>query len=62
MSYIIVHVDDPDDLRSMDILPDQEGEGVQVFDSKIEASEFLMQLGFGKDLWFNSDIHIVRHH
>ena len=60
MSYIIVHVDDPDDLRSMDILPDQEGEGVQVFDSKIEASEFLMQLGFGKDLWFNSDIHIVR--
>ena len=24
MSYIIVHVDDPDDLRSMDILPDQE--------------------------------------
>ena len=62
MSYIIVHVDDPDDLRSMDILPDKEGEGVQVFDSKIEASEFLMQLGFGKDLWFNSDIHIVRLH
>ena len=29
MSYIIVHVDDPKDLRSMDILPDQEGEGVQ---------------------------------
>ncbi len=62
MSYIIVHVDDPDDLRSMDILPDQEGEGVQVFDSKIEASHFLMELGFGKDLWFNSDIHIVRLH
>ena len=41
MSYIIVHVDDPKDLRSMDILPDQEGEGVQVFDSKIEASHFL---------------------
>jgi len=62
MSYIIVHVDDPKDLRSMDILPDEEGEGVQVFDSKTEASRFLMQLGYGKDLWFNSDIHIVRLH
>ena len=62
MSYIIVHVDDPKDLRSMDILPDQEGEGVQIFDNKTEASHFLMELGFGKDLWFNSDIHIVRLH
>jgi len=62
MSYIIVHVDDPKDLRSMEILPDEEGEGVQVFNSKTEASRFLMKLGFGKDLWFNSDIHIVRLH
>ena len=60
MSYIIVHVDDPDDLRSMEIMPDEKGKGVQTFDSKIEASLFLMKIGLGKDLWFNSDIHIVR--
>ena len=59
MSYIIVHVDDPKDLRSMDILPDDEGKAVQRFNTKTEASEFLVELGLGKDLWFNSDIHIM---
>ena len=62
MSYIIVHVEDAKDLQSMEILPDSEGKGIQYFNTKMEASEFLMQLGFGKDLWFNSDIHIVRLH
>jgi hypothetical protein len=62
MSYIIVHVDDSDDLNSMDILPNEEGKGVKIFDSQPEASHFLMEMGFGKDLWFNSDIHIMRLH
>ena len=60
MSYIIVHVEDVKDLESMEILPDSEGKGVQHFNSKMEASEFLMKLGMNADLWFNKDIHIVR--
>ena len=60
MSYIIVHVEDAKDLKSMEILPDSEGKGVQHFNSKMEASEFLMKLGMSADLWFNKDIHIVR--
>ena len=60
MSYIIVHVEDERDLESMEVLPDSKGKGVQQFDSKIEASEFLMKLGMSADLWFNKDIHIVR--
>mgnify|MGYP003143996173 FL=1 len=62
MSYIIVHVEDEKDLESMEVLPDSKGKGVQQFDSKIEASEFLMKIGMGTDLWFNRDIHIVRIH
>ena len=62
MSYIIVHVEDAKDLQSMEILPDSEGKGVQHFNSKMEASEFLMKIGMGTDLWFNRDIHIVRVH
>ena len=34
--------------------------GIQHFNSKMEASEFLMKIGMGTDLWFNRDIHIVR--
>ena len=60
MSYIIVHVEDEKDLESMEVLPDSKGKGVQQFDSKIEASEFLMKLGMSADLWYNKDIHIVR--
>ncbi len=60
MSYIIVHVEDAKDLASMEILPDSEGKGVQHFNTKMEASEFLMKLGMSSDLWFNRDIHIVR--
>ena len=60
MSYIIVHVEEERDLRSMEVLPDSKGKGVQQFDSKMEASEFLMKLGMSADLWFNKDIHIVR--
>ena len=44
----------------MEVLPDSKGKGVQQFDSKMEASEFLMKIGMGTDLWFNRDIHIVR--
>ena len=44
----------------MEILPDSEGKGVQHFNTKTEASEFLMKIGVGADLWFNRDIHIVR--
>ena len=60
MSYIIVHVEDERDLQSMEILPDSEGKGVQHFNTKMEASEFLMKIGMGTDLWFNRDIHILR--
>ena len=60
MSYIIVHVEDERDLESMEVLPDSKGKGMQQFDSKMEASEFLMKLGMSADLWFNKDIHIVR--
>ena len=45
MSYIIVHVEDARDLEAMQILPDSEGKGVQHFNTKMEASEFLMKLG-----------------
>tara|TARA_R100001086_G_scaffold175752_1_gene96854 strand:- start:468 stop:656 length:189 start_codon:yes stop_codon:yes gene_type:complete len=62
MSYIIVHVDDPGDLESMNILPTPTGDAVKKFNSKTEASAFLSELGVSMDLWYNNDIHILRLH
>tara|TARA_R110002020_G_scaffold177199_1_gene369965 strand:+ start:120 stop:308 length:189 start_codon:yes stop_codon:yes gene_type:complete len=62
MSYIIVHVDDPGDLESMDVLPTATGDAVKKFNSKVEASTFLSELGVSTEIWYNNDIHILRLH
>jgi hypothetical protein len=51
MSYIVVHINDPKNIEMMDILPNEEGTGVQLFKTAMEASRFVSQLG----LDFNSE-------
>ena len=60
MSYIIVHIYDPQDIETMDVLPDEKGESIQIFDNKIEAIQFLNQLGMDRNSWIDSDVHVVR--
>jgi hypothetical protein len=62
MSYIIVHMYDFDDIQSMDILPDEDGEAAKRFKNKIEAARFLGNLGIDGESWEDSDIYIVRLH
>ena len=62
MSYIIVHVDDPKELRTMEICPDEEGDSIKRFKTKTEAFKFLDDIGLQPDLWYNSDIHVLRLH
>ena len=62
MSYIIVHIDDERELRTMEPMPDEEGRSVKRFKTKREAFNFLDEVGLGKDIWFNSDIHVLRLH
>ena len=37
MSYIVVHINDPKNIEMMDILPNEEGTGVQLFKTAMEA-------------------------
>ena len=60
MSYIIVHIYDPKDIETMDVLPDAKGESIQIFDNKIEAIQFLNQIGMDRNSWIDSDVHVVR--
>ena len=60
MSYIIVHIYDPQDIETMDVLPDEKGESIQIFENKIEAIQFLNQIGMDRNSWIDSDVHVVR--
>ena len=60
MSYIIVHIYDPEDIETMDVLPDEKGESIQIFDNKMEAIQFLNQIGMDRNSWIDSDVHVVR--
>ena len=60
MSYIIVHIYDPKDIETMDVLPDAKGESIQIFDNKMEAIQFLNQIGMDRNSWIDSDVHVVR--
>jgi hypothetical protein len=60
MSYIIVHIYDPKDIETMDVLPDEKGESIQIFDNKIEAIQFLNKIGMDRNSWIDSDVHVVR--
>jgi len=64
MSYIIVHIYDPKDIETMDVLPDEKGESIQIFDNKIEAIQFLNKIGRPSNetesSWVDSDVHVVR--
>jgi len=60
MSYIIVHIYDPKDIETMDVLPDEKGDSIQIFDNKIEAIQFLNQIGMDRNSWIDSDVHVVR--
>jgi|TARA_Y100000310_G_C20297463_1_gene630106 hypothetical protein len=60
MSYIIVHIYDPQDIETMDVLPDEKGESIQIFENKVEAIQFLNQIGMDRNSWIDSDVHVVR--
>ena len=60
MSYIIVHIYDPEDIETMDVLPDEKGESIQIFENKEEAIQFLNQIGMDRNSWIDSDVHVVR--
>ena len=60
MSYIIVHIYDPKDIETMDVLPDEKGDSIQTFNNKIEAIRFLNKIGMDNNSWIDSDVHVVR--
>ena len=62
MSYIIVHVDNPEELRTMEAMSEGRGQSVKRFKTKTEAFKFLDEIGLETDLWYNSDIHVLRLH
>jgi len=46
----------------MEIMPDEEGSSIKRFETKIEALKFLNKIGLGPEIWYNSDIHVLRLH
>lgn len=47
MAFIIVHVEDPNDIESYQPMPDIEGMNIEVFDSSTSAFHFIEGMGMG---------------
>ena len=60
MSYIIVQMEDPFNIETSAILPDETGKKVNQLSSEVEAKKFLIQLGLEDELEY--DVQIVRLH
>jgi len=53
-------MEDPFDIETSAILPDETGKKVNQFSSEVEAKKFLIQLGLEDELEY--DVQIVRLH
>jgi hypothetical protein len=62
MSFIIAHIEDPMDVDSIDILPDEEGFAIKTFKTKQEACRYLESIDIHPVTLFNSDIIVTRLH
>jgi len=60
MSFIVVQIEDPYDLDSMSVLPDEEDLKVKQFKNEEEAIRFLVKYGMEEELQY--DAKIVRLH
>ena len=60
MSFIVVQIEDPYDLDSMSVLPDEEDLKVKQFKNEEEAIRFLVKYGMEEELEY--DAKIVRLH
>ena len=60
MSYIIIQIENPLDLESISVLPDENDLKVKQFKNKEEAVKFLVKYGMIEEL--DHDAQIVRLH
>ena len=60
MSFIVVQIEDPYDLDSMSVLPDEEDLKIKQFKNEEEAIRFLVKYGMEEELEY--DAKIVRLH
>mgnify|MGYP003670272997 FL=1 len=60
MSFILVQIEDPYDLESMTVLPDEQNLKVKQFKNEEEAIRFLVKYGMEEELQY--DAKIVRLH
>ena len=60
MSFILVQIEDPYDLESMTVLPDEQNLKVKQFKNEEEAIRFLVKYGMEEELEY--DAKIVRLH
>jgi hypothetical protein len=60
MSYIIVQMEDPHNIETSAVLPDETGKRINKFSTEIDAKKFLIQLGIEDELDY--DVQIVRLH
>lgn len=60
MSFIVVQIEDPYDLESMSVLPDEEDLKIKQFKNEEEAIRFLVKYGMEEELQY--DAKIVRLH
>jgi hypothetical protein len=60
MSFIVVQIEDPYDLDSMSVLPDEEDLKIKQFKNEEEAIRFLVKYGMEEELQY--DAKIVRLH
>jgi len=60
--FVIAHIEDPMDIFSIDILPDDNGHKVKTFKTKQEAHRYLKSIDIHPLSLLNSDIIIARVH
>jgi len=62
MSFVIAHIEDPEDIFSIELLPSEGGVGVKTFESQQEAYRYLQSIEIHPLALFNSDIVVARLH
>ena len=60
MTYIIVQGEDPFDIETTAVLPDESGKKINKFNSLGDAKKFLIDIGLEDELEY--DVRIVRLH
>jgi hypothetical protein len=62
VAFIVAHIEDPLDILTIDVMPDDSGFKVKIFETEEDAYHYLNSIDMHPLGLFNSDIVVARLH